>query len=866
MYDHGRDARRGAMRAWIAIIGLILLVPVLAACSRDHYRRQADREVQCLIESGTTDPRWPLTDYTINADQRSRYFDPYDPDCPPMPPDDPVSHQLMHCVDGKHGWKHWDKYGRTERVENPNWKAYLPLAEDGYLVLDRTAAMQLALLHSREYRQEVEDLYLSALNVTFERFQFDVQFFGGNDTFFTTSGPLGGDTSSSSQLTNDAALSVRKNLAAGGELIAGVANSIVWEFSGSDGYRVSTPMTFALTQPLLRAAGRAVAMEGLTQSERNLLANIRQMERFRRGFYAGIVFGRSGVAGPTSGGVGLPSASGSFAASASGFVGLLRTQVEIRNLENNVESTQESLRLMEAQFDADRVDLTQVQRIRQDLYRGQSDLLQSRSAYESSLDGYKLILGLPPDLKVRIEDPLLAQFDLIDPRLTATEEEVDDLLEVFRDDETHPTLSLDWYDRLLPIRDRSLEQIAMVENDLVVLERAVPNREANLRMLSARPESRNREIDPTIFSIEELHERRGKAIGDLKDQTTKLQGTFAALEAMAQARQADAAAPDRMSVEARSGLVDLLTILKDQLLELALVEATIRLDAIWLVPIDITAERALEIARVHRRDWMNARAALVDQWRQIEIAANALRSDLDLVVNGRIDPVSDNFGAPSNYTQGRLSFGLQFDAPLTRLAERNAYRRALINYERLKRDYCAFEDRIEQGLREAERVIRLSQINLEVQRGAVFLAITRVDLERFKLVKPVEGRGGSAMSSTAALDVQDALNALLAAQNAFLRLWVNYEAQRINLDLDLGTMELDDRGMWIDPGPIVETGLPPSIEVETLPPVAPIPVPPPPSPPPVAEPPPAPQAGPVQPLPPTQLAHEPARSVQVRRW
>ena len=73
---------------------------------------------------------------------------------------------------------------------------------------------------------------------------------------------------------------------------------------------------------------------------------------------------------------------------------------------------------------------------------------------------------------------------------------------------------------------------------------------------------------------------------------------------------------------------------------------------------------------------MNARAALVDQWRQIEIFANALRSDLDLVVNGRVDPVSDNFGAPSNYTQGRLTFGLQFDAPLTRLAERNAYRRA----------------------------------------------------------------------------------------------------------------------------------------------------------------------------------------------
>jgi hypothetical protein len=46
------------------------------------------------------------------------------------------------------------------------------------------------------------------------------------------------------------------------------------------------------------------------------------------------------------------------------------------------------------------------------------------------------------------------------------------------------------------------------------------------------------------------------------------------------------------------------------------------------------------------------------------------------------------------------------------------------------------------------------------------------------------------------------LDALLAQQNSFAGAWVDYESQRMQLDLDLGTMELDDRGMWIDPGPI----------------------------------------------------------------
>jgi hypothetical protein len=43
---------------------------------------------------------------------------------------------------------------------------------------------------------------------------------------------------------------------------------------------------------------------------------------------------------------------------------------------------------------------------------------------------------------------------------------------------------------------------------------------------------------------------------------------------------------------------------------------------------------------------------------------------------------------------------------------------------------------------------------------------------------------------------------LLQVQNDYLSFWVNYEVQRLGLDLDLGTMQLDESGKWIDPGPI----------------------------------------------------------------
>src|SRR3990172_9946753 len=105
-----------------------------------------------------------------------------------MPPDDPVSHQLMHCVDCKPGSPCWRHMGKTPYTDNPTWQDYLPRDEEGNVVLDLTGAVQLALLESPIYQQQLETLYLSGLDVTFERFRLDTQFFGGSSIFYTADG------------------------------------------------------------------------------------------------------------------------------------------------------------------------------------------------------------------------------------------------------------------------------------------------------------------------------------------------------------------------------------------------------------------------------------------------------------------------------------------------------------------------------------------------------------------------------------------------------------------------------------------------------------------------------------------------------
>ncbi|MCO6455605.1 MAG: hypothetical protein J5I93_09955, partial [Pirellulaceae bacterium] len=303
---------RGVLRGWLWL--LLVLLPCAAGCHRAFYRQQADNQAYSLVFEKAEDPRWPLEGYTIQVNPESRMFDAFNPDRPPMPPDDPVSHQLMHCVDDKRGYPHWHANGDVTDVESPFWKSYLMVDENGVLVLDMERSVQLALLHSPEYQNELEDLYLSALDVSAERFQFDVQLFGPNGIHYQTAGRADGrprsrlqaDTLglrlSPSGIPGPASFRVNKAFTTGSELAVGIANSLVWDLSGSTTNFSNTLMDFVFIQPLLRDAGRDRIMETLTRSERTLLANVRQMERFRRGFYVEITTGSDAGPGPNRAG------------------------------------------------------------------------------------------------------------------------------------------------------------------------------------------------------------------------------------------------------------------------------------------------------------------------------------------------------------------------------------------------------------------------------------------------------------------------------------------------------------------------------------------------------------------------------------
>ena len=164
-----------ARPVWATFLLLAAVVFAASGCSRTKYRLQADLEAYDVIAERNCDPRWSAADYSIETDPRSRYFDAYDPDHSPMPPDDPASHEYMRLVDGKKGWKHWHDNGDRIELENPAWREalgeYVEIGEDGAIKLDVESALRLAYVHSPSHQRQLETLYLSALDVTAERFR-----------------------------------------------------------------------------------------------------------------------------------------------------------------------------------------------------------------------------------------------------------------------------------------------------------------------------------------------------------------------------------------------------------------------------------------------------------------------------------------------------------------------------------------------------------------------------------------------------------------------------------------------------------------------------------------------------------------------
>lgn len=478
---------------------LAALLVTIPGCSRGFWRQQADRDAYEAINERVSDPRWQLPRVDVGPDPNSRFFDPYDPDKGPLPPDDPSAHNYMHCVDGISGYKSWHKLGDSFSIENPQWLNRYGLTpemmnpETG----DYTGRMptlnnvtlvdcvELSQIHSRELQTQIENMYLAALDVTFERFQFNVRYLGiggGKPNAEITNSFVPGVSGES---VSSSSFGARKLLPAGGQIAVELANSTLWLFQTPNATDSVSRLSYSITQPLLLTAGRKVQMENLTQVERTLLYQARTLSRFRQSLFTNVVSDTSGS-----------------------YLNLIQQTQVIRNLEGNIERLKNQVAILQSNAsqkgNRSRAELAALPEglVIPDLLKAQlvydpvaqellwldqitpeqktalenlsadnkfriavQELIQNLSVtptpldvlnlqgnlassinqlrtleqnFQSGLDSLKLSLGLPPDIVLTIDDSMLDPFTIIDPALKTIETEVTDFIrawaEIHEDD------------------------------------------------------------------------------------------------------------------------------------------------------------------------------------------------------------------------------------------------------------------------------------------------------------------------------------------------------------------------------------------------------------------------------------------------
>lgn len=319
-------------------LGAGLMVLCLGCSSPDEYYNDADKEVYSILNTRQEQVLGEKDKFDINT---------------------PFSNRLPEAI--------------------PPSEIIKERFSEGTNTLTLASALEMAVKNSRDYQLQRETLYLSALSLTGERHKFALRFTGANIDL-ERDRSTGGVNSTSS----DASFTLSKALDGGGKVTARLADNLKIYFDGS-GPKVPG-LTFTLTQPLLKGSGKDMALESLTQSERNLVYSIRSFSRYQEKFLVDRT---------------------------SDYLNLLLLQMQLRVeyqlLQNRIRFREEQeLRLqgeLISQFELDQALRTE--------YDTKNNYISRAESYRSSLDAFKRQLNLPLGRELVLDNSELPQLEEI---------------------------------------------------------------------------------------------------------------------------------------------------------------------------------------------------------------------------------------------------------------------------------------------------------------------------------------------------------------------------------------------------------------------------------------------------------------------
>jgi hypothetical protein len=885
-----RDVRRGStvnsLPRAVCALAVALLLAAIPACTRSFYRNCADKEVNDILAEKDKYPAWwKIQLWHVYPDPRARFADPTNPDRPPMPPDDPAADQLSphpqqpgHAgvarvegtgyleiikvwdaenreqrkntdsadnADSAHGAAKPETEQQTERSADTKYSGPIqtlvdaPVTETQGFLLTLDQSAELGVINSRDYQRFREDLYLLALPVTTQRFSFAFQWLATETAFRQWAGveSLEGHKEN---WTMNSTIGVSKLFSTGALLTTAFANSTVWNFLAPRGHRLTsqTTMNLDFIQPLLRGGGKAVTLEPLTQAERNLLYSIRAYARFRELFYLQIALGSSipsdlaTAAGASNVGspISILAALGIASTDvAGGFVGYLSTlfrEVDMAADRKWVQDLEKALKIYEGYQEGGIFSPLQVDQVRSTLLQAKNTVLNDAQFYNNALDQFKLLLGVPVNMPLILDDsparPITRQFDryyavIADSdaayKLVETQDQLppaklrEFLLNLYTTDplvrgtEFRKQISPAWQ-ALTKLDDKELRsrletlsaqrrKLLDAKTDLELKGKSLSSDDARLL--------RESEFEADLGNLEQLlreYEKRSWEKRPKEQQRPEWLKQFRLVAYSAQI----------VLVTARNQRFTEVGTLWPQLPSTPLPDCGDEGIDLLTIDVDRAQEIAVQTALTNRTDLMNARAQVVDAWRQLRVTANALMGvfNVQYHMDSTTPPTGSNPLAFSTHrTNAELILNAQL--PLTRMAERNAYRAALIFYQRARRNLINLEDGVAAQVRFDVRQLHLFGENYKIQQKVIQSLYSQVENALELIVAPADpdnlkatGTAGAANAAALTNQYLQALGSLNGAQTKMYDYWLSILATRMQLYTDLERLTLDSRGVWTD--------------------------------------------------------------------
>ena len=339
-----------------------LLVSSWTGCSTQHYEESANREAASLIAEKST--LIPNMEPSFELQQ----MDPAD--LASMP----VSENLEAFL------------GKTGQ------------SEVGARVVSLEAALELATGYNRRYLTQKEDLYLQALDLSLARFQYTPIFGSSGNVAYQERQRLAGEAQSGvdglvkeKTIQSNAGVGFNWLLRTGGRIAADFTTDFVRFVSNDEGLATSSALGATLTQPLLRGAGYRIAIERLTQAERNLLYAIREFTRFRKEFSVEIV---------------------------ASYYQVLQNRDRVRNAFQGYESFKVSVEREQARAAEGETPLSELNRLKESLLSTEQGWISAIRNYQLSRDRFKMDLGLSMDTLMILDETELKDLEIHHPELS----------------------------------------------------------------------------------------------------------------------------------------------------------------------------------------------------------------------------------------------------------------------------------------------------------------------------------------------------------------------------------------------------------------------------------------------------------------